>query len=172
MERNAKHNETAVVGEEERIFHFNNQSYSNTEGQNRRMAGVSWAVCLTVSDPPESWIEFPPLKKNKNEKKDEVSQAAQWLRIRLPSRRCGFDPWVGKIPWSRNWQPSSVFLPGKSYGQRSLVGHSPWGHKEWAQLRDWACKQKKKRQIFCTPRSFSWYHPNIHTHTHTHTHFT
>ena len=41
-----------------------------------------------------------------------------------------FDPWVGKIPWRRKWQPTSVFLPGKSHGRRSLVGYSPWGHKE------------------------------------------
>ena len=43
-------------------------------------------------------------------------------------RRCkrrGFDPWVGKIPWRRAWQPTPVFLPGKSHGQRSLVGYSP-----------------------------------------------
>ena len=48
-------------------------------------------------------------------------------------RRCkrgGFDPWVGKIPWRRARQPTSVFLPGKSHGQRSLGGYSPWGHKE------------------------------------------
>ena len=41
----------------------------------------------------------------------------------------GFHTWVGKIPWRRKWQPTPVFLPGKSHGQRSLVGHSPWGHK-------------------------------------------
>ena len=45
--------------------------------------------------------------------------------------RCGFSPWVGKIPWRRKWQPTPVFLPGKSHGQRSLVGYSPWGCKEW-----------------------------------------
>ena len=44
-------------------------------------------------------------------------------------RRHGFDPWVRKIPWRRKWQPTPVSLPGKSYGQRSLVGYSPWGHK-------------------------------------------
>jgi len=33
-------------------------------------------------------------------------------------KRCGFDPWVGKIPCSRKWQPTPVFLPGKSHGQR------------------------------------------------------
>jgi len=41
-----------------------------------------------------------------------------------------FDPWVGKIPWQRAWQPTPVFLPGESHGQRSLVGYCPWGCKE------------------------------------------
>ena len=44
-------------------------------------------------------------------------------------RRCGFDPWVGKIPWRRKWQPSPVSLPEKSHGQRSLAGYSPWSLK-------------------------------------------
>ena len=44
--------------------------------------------------------------------------------------RPGFDPWVGKIPWRRKWQPTPVFLPGEFHGQRSLVDHSPRGHKE------------------------------------------
>ena len=45
-------------------------------------------------------------------------------------RRPRFDPWVGKIPWRRKWQPTPVSLPGESHGQRSLVGCSPWGRKE------------------------------------------
>ena len=45
-------------------------------------------------------------------------------------KRCGFDPWVGKIPWKKAWQPIPVFLPGESHGQRSLAGYSPWGPKE------------------------------------------
>ena len=44
--------------------------------------------------------------------------------------RCGFDPWVRKTPWSRKWQRTPVFLPGKSHEQRSLPGYSPWDHKE------------------------------------------
>ena len=40
-------------------------------------------------------------------------------------KRCGFDPWVRKIPWRRARQPTSVFLPGESHGQRSPVGYSP-----------------------------------------------
>ena len=53
-------------------------------------------------------------------------------------KRCGFDPWVGKIPWCRKWQLYLVFLPGKSHGQRNLVGCNPWGLKrvrcDWASM--------------------------------------
>ena len=42
----------------------------------------------------------------------------------------GFDPWVRKMSWRRVWQPTLVFLPENPYGQRSLVGYNPWGHKE------------------------------------------
>ena len=45
-------------------------------------------------------------------------------------KRCKFDPWVGKIPWSRKWQPTPVLLPEKFHGQRSLAGWSPQGCKE------------------------------------------
>ena len=48
----------------------------------------------------------------------------------LQHRRPGFNPLVGKIPWRRKWQPTSVFLPGESHGRRSLVGYNPWGRKE------------------------------------------
>ena len=48
----------------------------------------------------------------------------------LQCQRPGFNAWVGKIPWRRKWQPILVFLPGKSHGQRSLVGYSPWGREE------------------------------------------
>ena len=44
--------------------------------------------------------------------------------------RPGFSPWVRKISWRRKWQPTPVFLPGKSHGQRGLAGCSPCGHKE------------------------------------------
>ena len=60
--------------------------------------------------PSESWVKNPPAKQ---ETRGDI-----------------YDPWVGKIPWRRKWQPIPVFLPGKSHGQRSLVGYSPWGQKE------------------------------------------
>ena len=45
-------------------------------------------------------------------------------------KRLGVKSWVRKIPWSRKWQPAPVVLPGKFHGRRSLMGYSPWGHKE------------------------------------------
>ena len=52
------------------------------------------------------------------------------LSVCLECRRPGLDPWVGKIPWRRKWQPTPVLLPGESHGGRNLVGYSPWGRKE------------------------------------------
>ena len=54
-----------------------------------------------------------------------TSLVAQLVKNVPTGRRTGFNPWVGKIPWRREWQPTPVFLPGES-----LVGYSPWGHKE------------------------------------------
>ena len=51
-------------------------------------------------------------------------------RTCLQCRRSKFDPWVGTIPWRREWQPTSVFLPREYHGQKSLVGNSPRGPKE------------------------------------------
>ena len=55
-----------------------------------------------------------------------VAQSVKNLPVIWPR----FNPWVGKIPWRRKWQPTPAFLPGKSHRQRSLVGCSPWDHKE------------------------------------------
>ena len=52
----------------------------------------------------------------------------RWLSICLQCGRPRFNPW--KISWRRKWQPTPVFLPGKSHGQRSLVGCSQWGRKK------------------------------------------
>ena len=62
--------------------------------------------------------------------KIESALVAQMVK-RLPTaQKTGFDPWVEKIPWRRKWQPTPVFMPGKTHGQRNLVGYSPWGRKE------------------------------------------
>ena len=53
-------------------------------------------------------------------------------------KRCRFNPWVGKIPWRKEWQPTPVFLPGESHGWRSLEGYSPRGHQE-SDTTEYAC---------------------------------
>ena len=62
-------------------------------------------------------------------------------------RRCGFDPWIGKLPWRRRWQPSPVFLSEKSHGRRSLAGYSPQGRKSqtWLSVRaSWFVTKKAR----------------------------
>ena len=60
----------------------------------------------------------------------QVALVAKNLAASAGIMRLDFDPWVKKTPCSRKWQATPVFLPGESQGQRSLVGYSPWGHKE------------------------------------------
>ena len=74
------------------------------------------------------------------------------LPAKARDMRLGFDPWVWKSPWRRAWQPTLVFLPGESHGQRSLGGYSPWGCKEqdmtevtWHACRQYWLKYEKKR---------------------------
>ena len=59
-----------------------------------------------------------------------IRACGQNLPTNAGDMKHGFSPWVGKIPWRRKWQPTLVFLPGKSHGQRNLVGYSPKGPKE------------------------------------------
>ena len=62
-----------------------------------------------------------------------LTQLPKWLSGKESAcqyRRCRFDLWVRKMPWRNKWQPTPVFLPEKSLGERSLLGYSPWGHKE------------------------------------------
>ena len=57
----------------------------------------------------------------------------RWLSGKEPAcqyRKWRFDLWIGKMSWKRKWQPTPVFLPGKSHGQKSLLGYSPGGCKE------------------------------------------
>ena len=81
-------------------------------------------------------------------------------------KRCQFNSWVRKIPWRRAWQPTPVFLPRESHGQRSLAGYSPWVAKSWTWLRDWACmhaidiSRRRKKYSFSKgssqPRDRTW----------------
>ena len=85
-------------------------------------------------------------------------------RVKHPPKFRGrhqFDPWVGKIPWRRAWQPTPVFLPGESHEERSLAGYSPWGRK--SVVHNLAAKQQsseegcflKRHQIIYPPSPVS-----------------
>ena len=67
-----------------------------------------------------------------NDKKPSVAECCRLFDdsgfyFALDIKRCGFDPWVEKIPWRSAWQPTPVFLPGKSHGHRNLASYSPMG---------------------------------------------
>ena len=61
----------------------------------------------------------------------------RWWRICLQCGGHGFYPLVKKFPWRRAWQPTPVFLPGESHGQRSLGLYSPEGRKESDMTEQW-----------------------------------
>ena len=77
------------------------------------------------------WAFFPPSKLTFQLPKGFLGKESA-----CQGRRYGLDPWVGKIPWRRKWQFTPVFLTGKSHGQRSLVGYSPWCCKE-SDMTEW-----------------------------------
>ena len=64
-------------------------------------------------------------------------------------RRHRFNPWAGKIPWRRKWPPTPVSLPGKSHGQRGLMGYSPCGHKRVKY--NWPTEQHKHELVMIPP---------------------
>ena len=62
---------------------------------------------------------------------NETSTLMTQMVKNLPEmRRPGFDPWVGRIPWRREWLPTPLLLLGEFHGQRSLTGYSPWSYKK------------------------------------------
>ena len=74
--------------------------------------------------------------------KTEASQVATGKESACQCRKPRFNPWIGKIPWSRKWKSTPVLWPGKSYGQWSLVGYIAHGvAKSQTRLRDWVCTQ-------------------------------
>ena len=81
------------------------------------------------------------------------------VRICLQCRRPRFDLWVGEIHWRWEWQPTPVFLPGESKGQRSLAGYSPWG-----------CTEPHITEQLTQTHTDTHRHTHTQTHTHRHTH--
>ena len=73
-----------------------------------------------------------------------------WLSGKESACQCGrsgFNPCIGKSPWRRKWQPTPVFLPGKSHGKRSLVSYSPWGCKRIGHSLFLVTKQQQQSMV-------------------------
>ena len=70
-------------------------------------------------------------------------------RVCLQCERPSSHPWVGKIPWRREWLPTLVFLPGEFHGQRSLAGYSPWGCKK-PDMTEWLTLSLSSNWTHCT----------------------
>ena len=71
------------------------------------------------------------------------------------ARESGFDPWVRKIPWRREWQATPVFLPEKFHRQRSLAGYSPWGHKE-TDTTEWLNNSSNNKVLYWRADLLFW----------------
>ena len=120
-------------------FQYSVIAYTEKELEKRVAVCVCgpFLIAQLVKNPPamqktlvHSWVRKIPQRR------------ARLLRLKFG--RPGFDSWVGKIPWTRAWQPTPVFLTGESHGQRSLGGYSPLGYKEWDMP-----KQRSTAQYIC-----------------------
>ena len=81
-----------------------------------------------------------------------LSWRLQWWRICFQCRRPGFNPWYGKMPWRREWQPTPLSLPAEIHGQRSLAGYNPWIRKEsdtaeWLTLSQSSGERIRRRTV-------------------------
>ena len=112
------------------------------------VAGAGWGWCLEESKREGSGWErvasphHPTFKKQLWERRSTHSGGGGFpggsvVKSPCQDKRHGFDPWVGKIPWSRKWQPAPVFLPEEFHGQRSLVACNPWGCKDTTEHTQW-----------------------------------
>ena len=89
---------------------------------------VQWYVQSTEVRNKPTYLECYPQRKSVWKIiKTKIFFPPWWLKLKC--RRPGFNPWVGKIPWKRKWQPTSVLLPGELHGKSGLAGSCPWGHK-------------------------------------------
>ena len=79
---------------------------------------------------PLSNIFFSHWSKDKKGGPRGKESTCQWRR----SKRCGFSPWVRKIPWRRAWQPTPILLPREFHGQGSLVGYRQRVGHDWSDL--------------------------------------
>ena len=110
------------------MLHFNHDN-------NNKVSYWPWLKAIRLSCAIETSKKAAPREPQHFGNQGQM-EAAKRLRIWFPggsdskASACNEDSWVRKITWRRKWQPTPVLVPGKSHGPRSLVGYSPWGHKD------------------------------------------
>ena len=99
-----------------------------------------------------------------------ASLVTRWFKKKknLPANAgdVGSIPGSGKIPWRRNWQPTPVFLSGKSHGQKSLTAYNPWGHKRIRHnlaAKQQECLVAQSCPILCNPMDCSLPGSSVHS---------
>ena len=92
-------------------------------------------LCPTLCDPMENLNELFG-QPNINRGFLGSSAVKNMSAVQETCRKHGLDPWVGRFPWSREGKPTLVFSPGKSHGQRRLVGYIVHGVAKQTRLRD------------------------------------
>ena len=117
---------------------------------------------------PEQTLHQRKYRDDKNMKRGSISYVIRELQIKttvryyyIPIRMAKnpehykmsklYFPWFKKNPWRKKWQLSPISLPWKSYGQRSLVGCSPWSHKDWDVIQ-----RLKSKPYFCPDNTDSF----------------
>ena len=113
--------------------------------------------CMTTCPSNQVYSAVPLLRELFNSKGEGnlincwASLIAQLVKNLPAMQETQFSPWVGKMPWRREWLPIPVFLPGEFHGQRSLASYSPWGCKELGMTEWLTCWQS-----YCQGLSVAW----------------
>ena len=103
--------------------HGRRYSRSNIKDERKKKGSLTWSISLSAFLPFFYFQTIFPGFPGGTSDKETTCQCRR-------HKRRGFDPWVRKIPLKRAWQPTAVFLPRESNGQRSVAGYGPWGRKE------------------------------------------
>jgi len=124
--------------------------------ENPRDGGAWWAAVYGVA---QSWTWLKRLSSSSSRSAGSYGSSIftfLWnlhtfsivaVSIYIPTSSTG---WVRKIVWSRKWQSTQVFLPGKFHGQRSLAGYNPWGCKQ-SDMTEHSCTAMQEGSFFSIP---------------------
>ena len=104
-------------------------SMSYVSGFNTLVKSLPKSISILPASPSNSHPVFSFACQSLHWASQGTTDKEPACQCRRQCKRCVFDAWGGKIPWRRAWQPTPVFMPGESHGQRSLVGYGSYGRR-------------------------------------------